>query len=69
MWGQSALSRDIYVGYNNFKNMGSNTQQVVVNDGDGGVLLRPYCFEHSEHRNLGCRPMVGLDGYDEPGSG
>jgi len=36
LYGQSALSRDIYVGYNAFQNMGSNDQQVITNDGDGG---------------------------------
>jgi hypothetical protein len=35
-YGQSALSRDIYIGYNTFQNMGSNPQQVITNDGDGG---------------------------------
>jgi hypothetical protein len=40
-WGQSALSRDIYVGYNTFYNMGSNDQQVITNDGDGGAYFGP----------------------------
>jgi hypothetical protein len=38
-WGASALSRDLYVGYNNFTHMGSNDQQVITNDGDGGAYL------------------------------
>jgi hypothetical protein len=38
-WGQFALSRDIYVGYNKFDNMGSASQQVITNDGDGGAYL------------------------------
>jgi hypothetical protein len=39
--GPSALSRDIYIGYNNFNNTGSNSQQVVLNDGDGGSYYGP----------------------------
>jgi hypothetical protein len=38
-WGASALSRDIYIGYNTFQNMGSNDQQVITTDGDGGAYL------------------------------
>jgi hypothetical protein len=40
-FGPSALSRDIYIGYNNFQGMGSNDQQVITNDGDGGAYLGP----------------------------
>jgi hypothetical protein len=40
-WGQSALSRDIYLGYNTFQNMGSVEQQVITNDGDGGSYFGP----------------------------
>jgi hypothetical protein len=41
LYGQSALSRDIYIGYNTFQNTGSNDQQVITNDGDGGSYLGP----------------------------
>jgi len=41
LYGQSALSRNIYVGYNTFQNMGSGDQQVITNDGDGGAYLGP----------------------------
>ena len=41
LYGQSALSRDIYVGYNTFQNMGSDDQQVITNDGDGGSYFGP----------------------------
>jgi hypothetical protein len=41
LYGQSALSRDIYIGYNTFQNMGSNDQQVITNDGDGGSYFGP----------------------------
>jgi hypothetical protein len=40
-WGQSALSRDIDIGYNTFQNMGSGNQQVITNDGDGGSYFGP----------------------------
>ncbi len=40
-YGPSALSRDIYVGYNTFQNMGSKDQQVITNDGDGGSYYGP----------------------------
>ena len=41
LYGQSALSRNIYVGYNTFENTGSDDQQVITNDGDGGSYLGP----------------------------
>ena len=40
-YGPSALSRDIYVGYNTFQNMGSKDQQIITNDGDGGSYYGP----------------------------
>jgi hypothetical protein len=40
-FGPSALSRNIYVGYNIFQEMGSTSQQVITNDGDGGAYLGP----------------------------
>ena len=41
LWGPSALSRDVYIGYNTFQNMGSQSQQVILNDGDGGSYYGP----------------------------
>jgi hypothetical protein len=41
LYGQSALSRDIYIGYDTFQNMGSGDQQVITNDGDGGSYFGP----------------------------
>ncbi len=40
-WGPSAISQDVYVGYNTFKNMGSLGQQIITNDGDGGSYFGP----------------------------
>jgi hypothetical protein len=38
-YGLSAVSQDIYVGYNTIRDMGSNGQQVISVDGDGGAYL------------------------------
>jgi Right handed beta helix region len=35
-FGPSAVSQDVYVGYNTFHDMGSRDQQVITNDGGGG---------------------------------
>ena len=35
-FGPSAVSQDVYVGYNAFHDMGSRDQQVITNDGGGG---------------------------------
>ena len=40
-YGPSALSQDIYVGYNTFQNMGSRDQQIITNDGEGGAYYGP----------------------------
>lgn len=36
-FGTSAVSRNIYIGYNSFEHMGSAGQQIITNDGDGGA--------------------------------
>jgi Pectate lyase superfamily protein len=38
-YGLSALSRNLYVGYNSFQNMGDPTAQQIVVDGDGGAYV------------------------------
>jgi hypothetical protein len=40
-FGPSAVSQDIYVGYNTFQNMGSRDQQIITNDGEGGAYYGP----------------------------
>jgi hypothetical protein len=40
-FGPSALSRNIYIGYNVFRDMGSRDQQIITNDGDGGAYYGP----------------------------
>jgi hypothetical protein len=65
-WGPSALSRDIYVGYNSFENMGSNTQQVVVNDGDGGSYYGPIASSTANTVTLAADPWWAWMGTTNP---
>jgi hypothetical protein len=37
----SALSQDIYIGYNTFRDVGSQDQQIITTDGGGGAYLGP----------------------------
>jgi hypothetical protein len=66
LWGPSALSRDIYVGYNNFANMGSNTQQVVLNDGDGGAYYGPIASSTADTVTLAADPWWAWMGTTNP---
>jgi hypothetical protein len=65
-WGQSALSRDIYVGYNTFDDMGSNDQQVVTNDGDGGSYFGPIASSNATIVTLGHDPAWNWMGTTNP---
>jgi hypothetical protein len=65
-WGQSALSRDIYIGYNTFRNMGSNDQQVITNDGDGGAYLGPVAASTSDTVTLAADPAWNWMGTTNP---
>lgn len=49
-FGPSALSQNVYVGYNQFEDTSSPGQQVLVNDGDGGSYYGP--VESSTLRSL-----------------
>jgi hypothetical protein len=66
IWGPSALSRDIYVGYNNFENMGSNTQQVVLNDGDGGAYFGAISSSTADTVTLAADPWWAWMGTTNP---
>jgi hypothetical protein len=66
VWGPSALSRDIYVGYNGFQNMGSNTQQVVLNDGDGGAYYGPIASSTADTVTLAADPWWAWMGTTNP---
>ena len=65
-WGASALSQDIYVGYNTFQNMGSNGQQVITNDGDGGAYLGPVASSTASTVTLAADPAWNWMGTTNP---
>ena len=65
-WGPSALSRDIYIGYNTFQNMGSNDQQVITNDGDGGSYLGPVASSTAGTVTLAADPAWNWMGTTNP---
>jgi hypothetical protein len=65
-WGASALSRDIYVGYNAFQNMGQNNQQVITNDGDGGSYFGPVASSTANTVTLAADPAWNWMGTTNP---
>ena len=65
-YGPSALSRDIYIGYNTFQNMGSNGQQVITNDGDGGSYLGPIASSTASTVTLAADPAWNWMGTTNP---
>jgi hypothetical protein len=65
-FGQSALSRDIYIGYNTFQNMGSNDQQVITNDGDGGAYYGPVTSSTANTVTLADDPAWNWMGTTNP---
>lgn len=40
-YGASALSQNIYVGHNQFEDLGASNQQILLNDGNGGSYYGP----------------------------
>ena len=66
LYGPSALSRDVYVGYNTFTNTGSNPQQVLVNDGDGGSYYGPIAGSTSDSVVLAGDPWWAWMGTTNP---
>jgi hypothetical protein len=66
LYGPSALSRDIYIGYNTFQNMGSNDQQVITNDGDGGSYLGPIASSTANTVTLAADPAWNWMGTTNP---
>jgi len=67
-YGPSALSRNIYVGYNKFDNMGSNDQQVITNDGDGGAYIGPVASSTATTVILASDPAWNWMGTTNPGA-
>jgi hypothetical protein len=66
LWGPSALSRDVYVGYNTFNNTGSNSQQVILNDGDGGSYLGRIATSAADSVVLAADPWWAWMGTTNP---
>jgi hypothetical protein len=67
-WGPSALSRDVYVGYNTFQNVGSQSQQIILNDGDGGAYFGPIATSTAETVTLANDPWWAWMGTTNPGA-
>ena len=65
-FGPSALSQDIYVGYNTFRDMGSNGQQVITNDGDGGSYIGPIAQSTADTVTLAHDPAWDWMGTTNP---
>jgi hypothetical protein len=65
-FGPSALSRNVYIGYNIFEGMGSNDQQVITNDGDGGAYLGPVTSSTTNTVTLGADPAWNWMGTTNP---
>jgi hypothetical protein len=65
-YGPSALSRNIYIGYNTFQNMGSVDQQVITNDGDGGAYLGPVASSTASTVTLADDPAWNWMGITNP---
>lgn len=65
-FGASALSQNIYVGYNTFQNMGSKGQQIITNDGDGGSYIGPIAGSTAETVTLAHDPAWDWMGTTNP---
>jgi len=55
-FGPSALSQDIYFGYNTFENMGTRDQQIITTDGGAGAYLGPIASSTSSNLVLADDP-------------
>jgi Pectate lyase superfamily protein len=66
LYGQSALSRDIYIGYNTFQHMGSDLQQIITNDGDGGSYFGPIASSTTNTLTLADDPNWNWMGTSNP---
>jgi hypothetical protein len=64
--GPSALSRNVYVGYNTFKDIGSDSQQVILNDGDGGSYFGPIASSTANTVTLAYDPWWAWMGTTNP---
>ena len=66
LYGQSALSRDIYIGYNVFQHMGSDSQQIITNDGGGGAYFGPIASSTTNELTLANDPNWNWMGTSNP---
>jgi hypothetical protein len=65
-FGPSALSQNVYVGYNTFQSMGSRGQQVITNDGDGGSYIGPIARSTADSVTLAHDPYWDWMGTTNP---
>jgi hypothetical protein len=65
-YGRSTVSRNIYVGYNTFQNMGSKDQQIITNDGDGGAYYGPIASSAASSVVLAHDPAWNWMGITNP---
>jgi hypothetical protein len=65
-FGPSAVSQDIYVGYNTFTNVGSVNQQVITIDGDGGAYVGPIASSSNTAVTLAYEPSWNWMGTTNP---
>ncbi|HEV2273324.1 MAG TPA: hypothetical protein VGR96_04120 [Acidobacteriaceae bacterium] len=65
-YGPSMVSRDIYVGYNTFRDMGSAGQQIITNDGDGGAYFGPIASSNANSVVLAYDPAWNWMGTTNP---
>jgi hypothetical protein len=65
-YGPSAVSQDIYVGYNTFQNMGSKDQQAITNDGGGGSYYGPIASSTASSVTLANDPAWNWMGTTNP---
>ena len=65
-YGVSAVSQDIYAGYNDFEDMGSADQQAITNDGDGGAYLGPIAASTADTVALADAPAWNWMGTTNP---
>ncbi len=65
-FGPSAVSQDIYIGYNTFNNMGAKGQQVITNDGGGGAYIGPIASSTANQVILAHDPAWNWMGTTNP---
>ncbi|HEY4049907.1 MAG TPA: hypothetical protein VGM27_23845 [Acidobacteriaceae bacterium] len=67
-FGKSALSQDIYIGYNKFQNVGISGQQVMTTDGGGGSYFGSVASSTDKEVILANAPSWEWMGTTNPGA-